>query len=589
LVSGILEIGASDRVLVAAVHPDDESLAAAGLIQRARDAGAAVRVVFVTSGDNNPWPQRYLERRWKIGAGERARWADRRRREAQAALQRLGIDSKDAVFLDLPDQSLTRSLLDGESTVLAAFHRHIAAWNPTVLVGPSLFDLHPDHSACAVLLTVALAQPHAAAAPRLRLAYRVHGPEPEGSETVRLALPLTPQEHTVKRDAILCHASQWMLSRKRLLGFARGVEEFFLREEAADHPVQRAYFCRDDLRVHVLGKGPRNPLRPTSLHLVCPEAESWRRLSLAIPRTPGETPVQGSAGGVSIGRAACLGTAREAEIRLPAALLGDGPRAFVKLEHRPIFFDTAGWLPVNLHPDSLGDVACPRTVCVIPCYNVAKLCGAVLREAVGYADRVVAVDDGSSDETAAVLRQVEWDYPDRITVLSLGINRGKGSALLAGFRHALEHLSFDALVTLDGDGQHLPCDIPDLSGLVRAGADMAIGERRFALMPLRSRLGNTLTSARVRRMYPKAPRDTQSGLRAFSRSFAEEVLRQVPGSRYEMELNCLLLALSQGRRIATMPISTIYLDRNASSQFHAIVDSWRILRALVAWRRQHPA
>jgi glycosyltransferase involved in cell wall biosynthesis len=180
----------------------------------------------------------------------------------------------------------------------------------------------------------------------------------------------------------------------------------------------------------------------------------------------------------------------------------------------------------------------------VPCYNVARLCGAVLREAVGYAARVVAVDDGSSDETAAVLRQVASEYLDGITVLSLGTNRGKGFALLAGLKHALEHLDFDALVTLDGDGQHLPCDIPDLSRLVWAGADMAIGERRFALMPLRSRLGNRLTSARVGRMYPAAPVDTQSGLRAFSRGFAEEIVRQVPGSRYEMELNCLLLALS---------------------------------------------
>jgi hypothetical protein len=60
--------------------------------------------------------------------------------------------------------------------------------------------------------------------------------------------------------------------------------------------------------------------------------------------------------------------------------------------------------------------------------------------------------------------------------------------------------------------------------------------------------------------------DTQSGLRAFSRGFVGDITRLVRGSRYEMEMHCLLLALSQRRLIVTMPISTIYLNNNASFQ-----------------------
>jgi LmbE family N-acetylglucosaminyl deacetylase len=118
-----LDLNAGDRVLAVAVHPDDETLAAGGLIQRARDTAAAVRIVFITSGDDNPWPQRFLEKRWRIGSDDRARWAARRQREALAALRRLGVDSDNAVFLGLPDQGLTGCLLGGDPTVVTALVR----------------------------------------------------------------------------------------------------------------------------------------------------------------------------------------------------------------------------------------------------------------------------------------------------------------------------------------------------------------------------------------------------------------------------------------------------------------------------------
>src|SRR5262245_9081213 len=94
-----LEPAAWLRVLVLAPHPDDETLATGGLLQRAIGVGGAVRVVFVTDGENNPWPQRALERRWSIGTGGRARWGARRRAETLAALGRLRVPPSSAVFL----------------------------------------------------------------------------------------------------------------------------------------------------------------------------------------------------------------------------------------------------------------------------------------------------------------------------------------------------------------------------------------------------------------------------------------------------------------------------------------------------------
>src|SRR5438445_10554648 len=93
----------SSRLMLFAPHPDDESLACGIVIQRAVRAGAAVRVVYVTDGENNPWPQRLLERKWRLNAADRKRWGKLRRVEALAALDVLGVRGSDARFLALPD------------------------------------------------------------------------------------------------------------------------------------------------------------------------------------------------------------------------------------------------------------------------------------------------------------------------------------------------------------------------------------------------------------------------------------------------------------------------------------------------------
>ena len=91
---------AASRLLVFAPHPDDESLACGILLQNAVEAGAAILVIYVTDGENNPWPQRYLSRRWRLNAAARQRWAKLRRKEALAAL----LERYDHYCLnDLPD------------------------------------------------------------------------------------------------------------------------------------------------------------------------------------------------------------------------------------------------------------------------------------------------------------------------------------------------------------------------------------------------------------------------------------------------------------------------------------------------------
>jgi LmbE family N-acetylglucosaminyl deacetylase len=215
-----LPSSAQDRLLVVAPHPDDETIAAGGLIQSSLRAGAAVRVLFATDGDNNPWPQRWLERSWRIGARERERWGARRRAEAQVALGRLGVEGRiaDAQFLGWPDQGLTAMLMD-DARAIDVLRERIAAYAPSHVALPVLDDAHPDHSAMRVMMELALLQ---AGVRCVRLGYRVHGMPSQR------ALPLRPDAEGAarKREALEAYASQLALSRRRIAAMAGRVEAF---------------------------------------------------------------------------------------------------------------------------------------------------------------------------------------------------------------------------------------------------------------------------------------------------------------------------------------------------------------------------
>jgi LmbE family N-acetylglucosaminyl deacetylase len=146
---------AGARLMVLAPHPDDESLATGGLIQRALAYGADVSVVFATDGENNPWPQRAVEWRLWIGRRERAMWGARRRGEADAALHALEAGGVHVERLGWPDGGVTWKLVEETATALAILRDVFWRARPTVLALPDLVDRHPDHSAIHVLTELA--------------------------------------------------------------------------------------------------------------------------------------------------------------------------------------------------------------------------------------------------------------------------------------------------------------------------------------------------------------------------------------------------------------------------------------------------
>jgi LmbE family N-acetylglucosaminyl deacetylase len=123
----------SDKLLIVAPHPDDESLGTGGLLQRAFCSQVPVRILFGTKGENNPWAQRFWERRWNIGPDERKDWGERRRQEALNAISVLGGEPECAKFLNLPDQGITRLLMKGDSELLMLFAKEIREWLPTLV------------------------------------------------------------------------------------------------------------------------------------------------------------------------------------------------------------------------------------------------------------------------------------------------------------------------------------------------------------------------------------------------------------------------------------------------------------------------
>ncbi len=191
---------------------------------------------------------------------------------------------------------------------------------------------------------------------------------------------------------------------------------------------------------------------------------------------------------------------------------------------------------------------------------------------------LLVVDDGSGSDYDRVF--IEAGKYARI--VRYFPNRGKGSALKKGIRCAQKCFpNCRRLITADADGQHTPEDIYRLSkNLEQSHFKFVIGSRAFVgKVPLRSRLGNSIT----RQVYALASgvrvRDTQTGLRGFDASLFDW-LTHIPGSRYEYEMNVLMSAAIDGIKIGEMPIETVYEDDNSSSHFHPVKDSVKIYREI---------
>ncbi len=270
-----LELTDVQHLMVFAPHPDDETLAAGGAIQIARQHGAQVKVVIVTNGDGQVFAPAILERRPRPSPPDYIRLGLRRQQESLAALRLLGVPQEDVVFLGYPDRGLlpmwladwqtecpftapyTRASADPYTNpydpqaeycgrnLLADLRLLLAQARPDLILLPHPADQHPDHRALSAYVRLAVAleeQDHPDYHPRL-WGYLVHYasfPQPRGHLPQQALLPpkrlearelwgrldLSPEQTALKVQAIRQYPSQVLLLGKFLPSFARRNELF---------------------------------------------------------------------------------------------------------------------------------------------------------------------------------------------------------------------------------------------------------------------------------------------------------------------------------------------------------------------------
>ena len=339
-----MKLSPEDRVMIVAAHPDDETLAAGGLIQHAIKAGAAARVLMVTNGDNNPWPQRWMEKRWRIGPAERQRWGAMRSREALAALETLGFTGK-TEFLGFPDQGLSGMLMTNDAAAMNCICAALREWNPTLLVLPSHGDQHPDHNALHLLIQIALLR-LGLEVPQLH--YAVHCKHRD-LIPLPFSLALDEAECRRKRDAIGCHKSQMLLSSRRFLAYARREEDFFkpapAEKTVAWHPIREASLEGNEIRL-----GIHLPVSFRSVLWIVGETESGESLrwELPIPVSSQSVPIKDCTTGAVIGQAEAKIDRPLMHFNLPATLASRPALVYVKYHRVSVFLDPSGWRQVRL-------------------------------------------------------------------------------------------------------------------------------------------------------------------------------------------------------------------------------------------------
>ena len=216
---------------------------------------------------------------------------------------------------------------------------------------------------------------------------------------------------------------------------------------------------------------------------------------------------------------------------------------------------------------------------LIPCYFEEKHIQKVARRTLAQLDQVLVVDDGSTDATEAEARKSGAE------VIRHPVNQGKGAAIKTGLRVLSERPSVEYILVLDGDGQHLPEEIPHFLKIVnRTHADMLVGNRMAdaRTMPFVRKMTNRFMSWKISRLCRQPIPDTQCGFRMFHRSLAA-ALCATESSKYDFETEMLVIAARRGGAIAAVAVSTVYGDE--VSKIHPVRDTIRFFQLMHRLKR----
>lgn len=209
---------------------------------------------------------------------------------------------------------------------------------------------------------------------------------------------------------------------------------------------------------------------------------------------------------------------------------------------------------------------------VIPVYNHGGSLRHVVEAALATPYPVLVVDDGSSDDGVASLRGLDCQ------VERFDENRGKGAAILAGAQIAREQ-NYDAILTLDADGQHDPAEAEKLVACARGGQwpVIVIGARNMVqdTVPGSSRFGRAFSNFWVRLESGAELADTQSGMRLYPTKAILQL--DFTKSRYDFEIEVLVKSIWAGIHVCSVAVSVHYPPPGERvSHFHKFLDNYRL-------------
>lgn len=212
---------------------------------------------------------------------------------------------------------------------------------------------------------------------------------------------------------------------------------------------------------------------------------------------------------------------------------------------------------------------------VIPVYNVGTHLPDVLTKCLKYIDpsKIYVIDDGCTDGSIDLIQSFQ------VQIIRHEENMGKGVALKTGFQKAIED-KLDAVITLDGDGQHDPDSIPDFIDVyTQTKAHVIMGKRSFKPdhMPLDRIFSNVMSSLFTSELCGQWIPDSQCGFRLIQ----TQVLKKIPlkTNHYEMETEILIKAVRHGYKLESCPIHITYGE--SVSHINRIRDSLRFIKLLI--------
>ncbi len=217
---------------------------------------------------------------------------------------------------------------------------------------------------------------------------------------------------------------------------------------------------------------------------------------------------------------------------------------------------------------------------IVPAFNESKKIGSVLEALYSLKFPVIVVDDGSSDNTYEIAKKYEYKNKSLFKVLRHRLNLGKGAALKTGCEAAFL-LGADAVILVDGDGQHNILDIPKfISALETNKYDILFGSRKLSFKtPFVRMLGNKLASFLVVSLYGIYISDLLCGFRALTRNGYKKLNLKSKG--YGIETEMVVRSGRIGLKSCEIPVETIYYDRFKGV---TILDAFGVLVDVLKWR-----